>query len=133
MSVPVPDELKAYVKNINYDVASSSILVTVSTKLMFSTLISQQRQDIHVLSTTKTGDKIYVYVTTPVQVGEPFEGVESRLVISQAKLEKLILEQLPTMKIYYHQEGDDLQLVFSIPVNQVNQNANVKNTGQVGW
>ncbi|AXQ00127.1 hypothetical protein SFV1gp45 [Sulfolobus filamentous virus 1] len=136
MSIPIPDEIKPFTKNIQFDVNSQSFIVTISAKLFFSTLlanqtVNQNTTNFNILNVTKANEKIYVYVKPNVNLTDPFEGFEGRFVINQAKLDKMILENAQNVRIYYKQENDDLLILLVVPMGDIS--AKSPSTSPVGW
>ena len=127
MSVPVPPELSAFVTDVSLDVRSNEVVITVSVKLLASYLISRAitegkiktGTEWKVLRASKSEGKIYVYVDPGAVLQDPFESVETRLAISQAKLESMIFSQVPMAKVYYNTTPDDVLMLVRVPVQEV--------------
>lgn len=137
MSVPIPQELSAFVTDVSLDVRSNEVVVTVSVKLLASYLISRAiaegkiktNTEWKVLRAFKGEGKIFIYVDPGAVLQDPFESVETRLTISQAKLESLVFSQVPSAKVYYNTTPDDVLVLVRLPVQEV---AKGGGTGQAG-
>ena len=118
MSVPIPEELRGYVKSISLDPKTGDVVVIVSLKLFFSFLIATNPDpNIKrwvVKSVRKDNEKIFVYIDPGVQLSDPFDSVESRLTVNQAKLEKMVYSDQEAVnrisRLYYLNTNDDVEL-----------------------
>lgn len=141
MSVPIPEELRGYVKNISLDPKTGDVVVVVSLKLFFSFLIATNPDpNIKrwvVKSVRKDNEKIFVYIDPNVQLSDPFDSVESRLTVNQAKLEKLVYSDQEVVnrisRLYYLNANDDVELHIHVTPRGGAVGGNSVSKDQVNW
>ena len=132
-NVPIPEEMKPFTKSVSYDPTKDVIVVAVSSKLLFSKILSDLKiTNMTITQVIKQNEKILVYTKINVQLPDVFEGFDGRLTISQAKLDSLIYSQLQNVNVYYKQENDDLLILIEVPVQGV-VNAQHPSQPQVPW
>ena len=132
-NVPIPEEIRPFTKGVSYDPTRETVIITISAKLMFSTILANlQDTKMTISQVVKQNEKILVYTKVNVSLPEPFESFEGRLMISQAKLDSMMYSQTPDVHVYYKQENDDLLILIEVPVRGA---VNARPTGQpqVPW
>lgn len=122
-SIPVPEEIKPFTKNVIYDPSRDTVIVTISAKLFFTTILSNlQDRKFMITQVVKNNEKVYIYTKVDIKLPEPFESFDGRIAISQAKLDRLLLDefqkQVKDVMLYYRQDNDDLLILVEIPVNR---------------
>ncbi|AZI75819.1 hypothetical protein SBFV2_gp52 [Sulfolobales Beppu filamentous virus 2] len=131
--IPIPEEIKPFTKTVSYDPSRNTVIIVISAKLMFSTVLANlQNTNMTITQVIKQNEKIFVYTKVNVQLPEPFETFDGRLTISQAKLDSMMLSQMPNVHVYYKQENDDLLILIEVPVQGVG-NVTPQGQPQVPW
>ena len=141
MSVPIPEELRGYVKSISLDPKTGDVVVIVSLKLFFSFLIATSPDpNIKrwvVKSVRKDNEKIFVYIDPNVQLSDPFDSVESRITVNQAKLEKMVYSNPEVVervsRLYYLNTNDDVELHIYVTPRGGTVGGSGVGKGQAEW